>query len=261
MMQQADERDLFLSLCCLHVCGLTPCATLRPTCVGAGQADPAFPLAPALRSARSATGSPAASFARFPRYHGGVRLLTTVHHGLRPPRPSRSGPKAMQTDRGQTRDIPASDAILSNMKRSSTPAGRQRLVDDGTAHMAFDASWSSLGFCEFPHFGLPVCGLMASSEQGRVFAVMWFKGDDHLTIQRFKPAWTVPTGMQVDIAIRFDDAARWNAKAVSMGNLSTGSGIRVQGADGECRQIQRRIALRQYNDAVVPDRKRSSVDR
>jgi len=71
----------------------------------------------------------------------------------------------------------------------------------------------------------PVCGVMASSEQGRVFAVMWFKGDDHLTIQLFKPAWTVPTGMQVDIAIRFDDAAPWNAKAVGMGNLSTGGGI------------------------------------
>src|SRR5215207_3067784 len=61
---------------------------------------------------------------RLPSYYGGVRLLVPVHHRLRlltfPMRAGNGNRRA-----GQTRDLPASDAILLHVMWPWTPAGRQ----------------------------------------------------------------------------------------------------------------------------------------
>jgi hypothetical protein len=64
---------------------------------------------------------------RLHSYYGGVRLLVPVHHRIRLlVFPMRTVP--LTRPDGQTRDLPASGAILLHVMWPSTPAGRQHLA-------------------------------------------------------------------------------------------------------------------------------------
>jgi len=85
------------------------CDTLARPCVRCVRCRPAFPPErswgppPFLHRLRHRWRG---FVRRLPRYYGAVRLLPSVHHRLRPSRPSRHGPLPRRD--GQTRDLPVS---------------------------------------------------------------------------------------------------------------------------------------------------------
>src|SRR5215467_3453634 len=102
------------------------CVTLTRRCVRCVLCWSAFPLVPTLRSTGSSTGRPA-SFVGF--------LATMMGSDFSGPciigygsSPSRCGPSLSRDADGQSRDLPASDAIPLHVMWPSTPAGRQHLA-------------------------------------------------------------------------------------------------------------------------------------
>ena len=112
------------------------CDTLVRLCVRNVLCWSAFPLVPALRSTGSAAcfssagrpaGGPSALFAGFIATMAGSDFSGPFIIGYGSS-PSRCGPPLSRDADGQTRDLPASDAIPLHVMCSQTPAGRQHLA-------------------------------------------------------------------------------------------------------------------------------------
>src|SRR5580693_5864118 len=132
--RSAVNFSFFLSLATFRTRS-SACDTLSRLCVRRVLCWPAFPLVPALRSTGSAAKvSPAdrsaegcALFASFVATMAGSDFSGPfiIGYGSSPPR---CGPSLSRDADGQTRDLPASDAILLHVMWPSTPAGRQHLA-------------------------------------------------------------------------------------------------------------------------------------
>ena len=94
---------------------------------GAYFVDPHFPLVPTLGSTHSAADR-SALFVGFTATMAGSRFSRLCIIGYRGSSPSRCGPSLARDADGQTRDLPASDAIPLHVMWPSTPAGRQHLA-------------------------------------------------------------------------------------------------------------------------------------
>ena len=112
---------------CLAACRMrsSACDTLTRSCARRVLCRSAFPLAPALGSTGSAADG-SALFAGFPATMAGSDFPPPCIIGY-DSSPSRCGPESSIAS-GQTRDLPASGALLLHVMCSSTPAGWQRLA-------------------------------------------------------------------------------------------------------------------------------------
>src|ERR1700747_1393923 len=100
--------------------------------------------------------------------------------------PSRCGPSlALDTD-GQSRDIPASDAILLRVMWPSPPAGPQCLSHNGIAHVAFDHE-DSLRSREFI-----ISWLTPTPHATAVYASCSASPPPHATLASRRPATALP---------------------------------------------------------------------
>src|SRR6516164_6550988 len=102
------------------------CDTPSRLCVRHVLCWSAFPLVPALGSTCSAVSCPAL-FAGFIATMAGSDFSYPCITGDGSS-PSRCGPSLSRDADGQTRDLPASDAILLHVMWPLTPAGRQHLA-------------------------------------------------------------------------------------------------------------------------------------
>src|SRR5271157_2097008 len=118
------------------VCQPAPVATRARYCARCVLCWPAFPSASALRSTGSAAVGSAADCSAADRSALFVGFTATmaerdfscpciIGYGSSP---SQCGPSLSLNTDGQTRDIPASDALLVHVMWPSTPAGRQCLA-------------------------------------------------------------------------------------------------------------------------------------
>lgn len=73
--------------------------------------------------------------------------------------------------------------------------------------------------------GQRVCGVILSGAEGRAFTVKWFDREPFLTVQVFKPSWHIPTGVSVEVSLRFDSTAPWTGKGITFPN---GKGIEIE---------------------------------
>jgi len=87
-------------------------------------------------------------------------------------------------------------------------------VQARTVELLHSGYWTAFGGTADD--GHPVCGIISSGAEGRTFTVKLFQGDDHLTVQVFKPSWQVPPGTRVAISMQFDRNAPWTANAIGM---------------------------------------------
>ena len=123
--KSAVNLSFFLSLATFRMRS-SACDTLIRLCVRCVLCWSAFPLVPALRSTGSAADR-SALFAGFTATmaRSDFSCPCIIGYGSSP---SRCGPSLSRNADGQTRDLPASDAIPLHVMWPSTPAGRQHLA-------------------------------------------------------------------------------------------------------------------------------------
>jgi hypothetical protein len=76
-------------------------------------------------------------------------------------------------------------------------------------------SWQAYG--GLADDGTRVCGLAEGGNDGRSMHIKFFEGADHLTIQIFKPGWSIPKGTPVPATMQFVGFAPWNVPAHGFG--------------------------------------------
>src|SRR5438270_13888786 len=133
--KSAVNRSFFLSPATFRM-RFSACDTLIRLCARHVLCWPAFPLVSALGSTGSAVAGSAADcstagratlFAGFPATmtESDFSCPCIIGYGSSP---SRCGPSLSRDTDGQTRDLPASGALLLHVMWPSTPAGRQHLA-------------------------------------------------------------------------------------------------------------------------------------
>jgi hypothetical protein len=78
--------------------------------------------------------------------------------------------------------------------------------------------WSAYG--GLTEGGRQVCGMHVFGSEQRDLHIKWFSGNNHLTIQAFKPSWNIPQGTRMPLVIGIDGRVGWNVpEAFGVGAL------------------------------------------
>jgi hypothetical protein len=87
--------------------------------------------------------------------------------------------------------------------------------------------------------GNPVCGVIASGQEGRTFTIKQWLGDDYFVVQIFKRAWRIPKNEEIAVLLRFDNFDAWTAKASAL----PPEGIQFKITRGRSEEFFREFAL------------------
>ena len=95
----------------------------------------------------------------------------------------------------------------------------------------------------------PLCGIVATGEEGRVFTIKRWAEQDHFTLQIFKESWRIPKGEEIRVRLRFDDMEDWSALADAL----PPDGIALTVPDNRAEAFLREFAMANTFEMSFPD--------
>lgn len=127
--------------------------------------------------------------------------------------------------------IPASSE-RQNVTRTTLAAALALILGTGLAYADMTTILISGRWAAFGGYGedgvTPGCGISSYMPvDQRSLLVKWFKGQQTVGIELYKPSWAIPKGVQIDMVLRVDGAEPLTGKGVSVGDSGTGAGIRI----------------------------------